>query len=61
MRPGAPAKLCAVNRPVPVIAVARFGGLSVALARTFRILEPGVKNPGPESWQRSFDLFNLLV
>jgi hypothetical protein len=37
------------------------GGLSVALARSFRILEPGLKNPKPEHWQRSYDLFNLLL
>lgn len=37
------------------------GGLSVALARSFKILDPGLKNPKPEHWQRSFDLFDLLL
>lgn len=37
------------------------GGLSVALARSFTIIEPGLKNPGPEHWERSFGVFNLLV
>ena len=37
------------------------GGLSVALARSFRILEPDLKNPRTEHWQRSFELFGLLL
>jgi uncharacterized protein DUF1931 len=37
------------------------GGLSVALARSFRIVDPTVKNPSAEHWQRSFQLFDLLL
>jgi hypothetical protein len=37
------------------------GGLSVALARSFRIVDPKVKNPSTEHWQRSFQIFDLLM
>jgi hypothetical protein len=37
------------------------GGVSVALARTFKILEPELKNPQTEHWERSFRLFDLLL
>ena len=37
------------------------GGLSVALGRSFRILEPKLKNPETQHWERSFALFDLLV
>jgi hypothetical protein len=37
------------------------GGLSVALARTFRIIDPGLKNPRTEQWERAFRVFNLLL
>jgi hypothetical protein len=38
-----------------------FGGLSVALARSFKIIDPKLKNPQTEHWQRSFQLFDLLL
>jgi hypothetical protein len=38
-----------------------FGGLGVALARSFRIIDPEVKNPATEHWDRAFTLFRLLV
>jgi hypothetical protein len=38
-----------------------FGGMSVALARSFRLLDEQVKNPRTEHWDRAFDLFRLLV
>jgi hypothetical protein len=38
-----------------------FGGLSLALARTFRLLEPRMVNPSSEQWQRAFDLFRLML
>lgn len=41
----------------PVVA----GGLSVALARSFKIIDPSLKNPQSEHWERSFELFNLLI
>jgi hypothetical protein len=37
------------------------GGLSVALARSFRILDPKVKNPQTAQWERAFELFDLLL
>jgi len=37
-----------------------FGGLSVALARSFRLLDEHVTNPTTEHWDRAFGLFRLL-
>jgi len=37
------------------------GGVSVALARTFKILDPEVKNPQTSHWERSFQVFGLLL
>lgn len=37
------------------------GGLSVALARAFKIIEPELKNPRTEHWQRAFKIFDLLL
>ncbi len=37
------------------------GGLSVALARTFPILDPGLKNPQTAHWERAFRVFDLLL
>jgi hypothetical protein len=37
------------------------GGLSVALARNFKIIDPALKNPSTEHWQRSFQIFDLLL
>jgi hypothetical protein len=37
------------------------GGLSVALARSFRIIEPDLKNPQTPHWERTFRLFDLLI
>ena len=37
------------------------GGLSVALARSFKILEPGLKNPQTEHWQRAVEFFDLML
>jgi hypothetical protein len=38
-----------------------FGGLGVALARSFRIVDPEVGNPNTEHWERSFAFFQLLL
>jgi hypothetical protein len=38
-----------------------FGGISVALARSFRIVDADVKNPSTQHWDRAFELFRLLV
>jgi hypothetical protein len=37
------------------------GGLSVALARAFKIIDPKVKDPATEEWERAFQIFNLLL
>jgi len=36
-------------------------GHSVALARTFTLLHPQVKNPQTSHWERSFRVFELLL
>ena len=37
------------------------GGLSVALARTFKIIDPDLKNPQTRQWERAFSIFDLLL
>jgi hypothetical protein len=37
------------------------GGISVALARSFRIVDPNVRNPQTAQWERAFRLFDLLL
>jgi hypothetical protein len=37
------------------------GGLSVALARSFKQIDPSVKNPQSNHWERAFALFDLLL
>jgi len=37
------------------------GGLSLALARTFRIIDPGLKNPATHQWEQAFQIFDLLL
>jgi hypothetical protein len=37
------------------------GGVSVALSRTFKIIDHELKNPQTEHWERSFRLFDLLL
>jgi Domain of unknown function (DUF1931) len=37
------------------------GGLGVALARTFKIIDPTVKNPQSEHWERAVRAFDLLL
>jgi len=38
-----------------------FGGISVALARTFKLINAEVKAAGSEEWERAFSLFRLLI
>jgi hypothetical protein len=33
----------------------------VALAHSFKIIEPGLKNPQTAHWERAFALFDLLL
>ena len=37
-----------------------FGGLSIALAHSFRVVDPTVSNPSTEHWNRVFTLFRLV-
>lgn len=37
------------------------GGLSVALARSFTVLDPKLKNPQTRHWQQVFRIFDLLL
>lgn len=37
-----------------------FGGLSVALARSLRVIDPTVTHPTTEYWERAFTLFGLV-
>jgi hypothetical protein len=37
------------------------GGLSLALARTFTIIDPELKNPSTKHWERAFRIFDLLL
>ena len=37
------------------------GGLSLALARTFKIIDPDVKNPQTQQWERVFQTFDQLI
>lgn len=37
------------------------GGLGVALARSFKIIHPDLKNPQAQHWDQAFGLFDLLL
>jgi hypothetical protein len=37
-----------------------FGGLSIAIARAFRTLDPDAVNPATEHWDRVTDLFRQV-
>jgi hypothetical protein len=37
-----------------------FGGLTIALARSFRVVDPKVSSPSTEQWDRVFTLFRLV-
>jgi histone H3/H4 len=37
------------------------GGLSVALARAFKIIDGDLKNPATRHWQQCFRIFDLLI
>lgn len=37
------------------------GGLSLALARTFKLIDHQTKHPATEQWERAFRIFNLLL
>lgn len=37
------------------------GGLSLALAEAFKIIDPKLKNPGTAHWEQAFRIFDLLM
>lgn len=37
------------------------GGLSVALAHAFRIIDPKLKNPQTAQWEQAIRMFDLLL
>jgi hypothetical protein len=37
------------------------GGLSVAVARSLKIIDPDLRNPSSRHWERAFRLFDLLM
>jgi hypothetical protein len=37
------------------------GGLSLAVARSFKIIDPQTKHPSTEQWERAFRVFDLLL
>ena len=37
------------------------GGISVALARSFKLIDPKLKNPQTKHWERAFQVFDLLL
>lgn len=37
------------------------GGLSIALARSFKVIDPEVKNPSSQQWERAYALFDLVL
>lgn len=37
------------------------GGLSMALARAFKLINPDIRNPRTEDWERCFQIFDLLL
>jgi histone H3/H4 len=46
-----------IDEELPEVA----GGLTLALVRTFRIIDPDVKNPQGVHWERAFRIFDLLL
>jgi hypothetical protein len=38
-----------------------FGGISVALARIFKLVDADVKAVHSEEWERAFSIFRLLI
>ncbi|HET9257534.1 MAG TPA: DUF1931 family protein [Pseudonocardiaceae bacterium] len=38
-----------------------FGGLSITLARLFRVIDPKLTNPSTEHWERAFEVFRLVL
>jgi hypothetical protein len=54
-------RLSSIMAKMPKINCLRSGGLSVALARTFKIIDGDLKNPATRHWQQCFRIFDLLM
>jgi len=37
------------------------GAITICLAKTFKVLDPELKNPQPEHWEKAFSIFDMLV
>jgi hypothetical protein len=37
------------------------GGLTLAIARTFKIIDPDLKHPATREWEKAFRMFNQLL
>lgn len=37
------------------------GAITICLAKTFKVLDPGLKSPQPEHWDKAFSIFDMLV
>jgi hypothetical protein len=59
------ASLPPLDRPLSDRSIARMpeiaGGLSLALARTFVLLDPRLANPQSRHWEQAFRTFDLLL
>jgi hypothetical protein len=51
----------AYGEETPAKLPAVIGGLRVALARSFKIVDPTLKNPQTKHWDTAFALFDLLL
>ena len=38
-----------------------FGGISIVLARSFRVVDPEVENPQSQHWDRAFELYRMVL
>jgi hypothetical protein len=47
----------ATHARLPVL----FGGISMALARTFKLVDPDMKAVHSQEWERAFSIFRLLI
>ncbi len=43
------------------VLVEAFGGMALALARSFRLLDPDLQHPDVHHWSRLFDLYRLVL
>jgi hypothetical protein len=48
------------NEDTERLLVDLFGGMSIALARSFRVIDPTSENPSTQEWDKAFTLFRML-